>query len=150
MTVRCLIMDDFIGQGLVVYRLIMDGFIGQGLVVYRLIMDDCIGQKLVDIRANLYDIFMISHYSCMLYLHALYRLIIVLWLFDTKLQFSLSLSISLSLSASPSPSLSPITVLMATIDLDYPFHGWIYKNPIVFLLVPLCLGTLCLLILGVP
>ena len=40
--------------------------------------------------------------------------------------------------------------LMATIDLDYPFHGWIYTNPIVYLLVPLCLGTLCLLILGVP
>ena len=31
---------------------------------------------------------------------------------------------------------------MATIDLDYPFHGWIYTNPIVYLLVPLCLGTL--------
>ena len=37
-----------------------------------------------------------------------------------------------------------------TIDLDYLFHGWIYTNPIVYLLVPLCLGTLCLLILGVP
>ena len=41
-------------------------------------------------------------------------------------------------------------VLMATIDLDYASHGWIYTNPIVYLLVPLCLGTLCLLISGVP
>ena len=39
--------------------------------------------------------------------------------------------------------------LMATIDLDYPFHGWLYSNPIVYLLVPLCHGTICLLLLGV-
>ena len=40
-------------------------------------------------------------------------------------------------------------VLMATIDSDYPFHGWIYTNPIGYIIVPLCLGTLCLLVLGV-
>ena len=31
-------------------------------------------------------------------------------------------------------------VLMATIDLEYPFHGWIYTNPIVYLLVPLIMS----------
>ena len=36
---------------------------------------------------------------------------------------------------------------MSTIDLDYRCNDWIYLNLIVSLLVPVWLGTLCLLIM---